>query len=476
MSKYNISCYQANELYSKVNQSIYCGNPLIEALPDNRSVEELLDSLQTSIPINREKESKLPSEEREDCLQSIYQCFIPWSVHIDIAKIMSRAIKSGYVKRNPLDPSFNSELRQLASCVQNKDSVFSRYVGCNANAPGFSVIGYSGMGKTSAINHALSLFPQVIFHHDYQGKKFQHTQLVWMKLECPHDGSVKGLCGQFFSEFDRLMNDDTYQRFAASTRATTDLMIPQMALLARRHSLGVLVIDEIQNISAAKSGGTEKMLNFLGHLMNSIGVPIVLVGTQESIDILSSKLMLARRNTGQQGMVLMDHLNANSLDWDLFIKGIWQYQWTKEFTTLTPELSEVLNSESFGIIDVTVKLFVAAQNRCILRGNTGKPEIITPELIRYVSNSNQFRMLKKQLERLKNPQKRDMADPDFALWDTLKSDQDIKNSLPSRNSIPIKPKEEHAKVKANNKLPKNEPNKIVIESVVEQIVTTDDSY
>ena len=273
------------------------------------------------------------------------------------------------------------------------------------------------------------------------------------------------------------MNDNTYQRFAASQRATTDLMIPQMALLARRHSLGVLVIDEIQNISAAKSGGTQKMLNFLGHLMNSIGVPVVLVGTQESIDILSSELMLARRNTGQQGMVLMDHLNKDSKDWELFINGIWRYQWTKEFTELTPELSEVLNDESFGIVDVAVKLFVAAQNKAILRGSAGKREIITPELIRQVSNSNQFRMLKKQLDRLKNPQKRDMADPDFALWDKLKSEYDIKNNLPTRKTLSSNIRndeiqEEAALVKPKKELNKNE----VLERTKQQIVTTNDAY
>ncbi len=52
---------------------------------------------------------------------------------------------------------------------------------------------------------------------------------------------------------------------------TTDRMIPQIAILANRHSLGALVIDEIQNISAAKSGGIQKMLNFIVHLVNTIG-------------------------------------------------------------------------------------------------------------------------------------------------------------------------------------------------------------
>lgn len=49
-----------------------------------------------------------------------------------------------------------------------------------------------------------------------------------------------------------------------------------MALVAANHHLGVLVIDEIQRLNLAKSGGAEKMLNFFTQLVNSVGVPVVI--------------------------------------------------------------------------------------------------------------------------------------------------------------------------------------------------------
>jgi hypothetical protein len=94
---------------------------------------------------------------------------------------------------------------------------------------------------------------------------------VWLKLDCPFDGSVKGLCANFFTEFDRLMADNTYNKFAKGRNTTTATMIPQMAQIARRHSLGLLVIDEIHHLSVAKSGGQEQMLNFFVNLVNTIG-------------------------------------------------------------------------------------------------------------------------------------------------------------------------------------------------------------
>lgn len=64
------------------------------------------------------------------------------------------------------------------------------------------------------------------------------------------DASVKGLCSEFFMELDRITGDNTFAKFASGGRATTDQMIPQMAMIAQRHGLGLLVIDEIQNLKA----------------------------------------------------------------------------------------------------------------------------------------------------------------------------------------------------------------------------------
>jgi len=43
----------------------------------------------------------------------------------------------------------------------------------------------------------------------------------------------------------------------------------KMSTLAHTHGLGLLIIDEIQHLSQAKSGGSEKMLNFFVTLVNT---------------------------------------------------------------------------------------------------------------------------------------------------------------------------------------------------------------
>ena len=253
------------------------------------------------------------------------------------------------------------------------------------------------MGKTSAVNHALARYPQVLYHHVYHDVPFHSIQIVWMRLECPQDASVKGLCSEFFMEFDRVTGENTFAKFASGGRATTDQMIPQMAMLAQRHGLGLLVIDEIQNLSAAKSGGAQRMLNFFVQLVNKIGLPLLLVGTPAAIGLLSADLMTARRSAGQQGMTILHPLERDTYDWATFTKGIWKYQWTAEPTPLTQDLKDELHRLSYGNIDAAVKLFMEAQRLAIENGQAGKQEVLTAELLRQAAAGDAFRMVLRRL-------------------------------------------------------------------------------
>ena len=117
-------------------------------------------------------------------------------------------------------------------------------------------------------------------------------QIVWLKLDCPFDGSIKGLCFNFFQAVDDILGTD-YSRIYTGNRRTVDELIPLIARVASLHCIGVLVIDEIQHLSQAKSGGSSKMLNFFVQLVNTIGVPVVLVGTYKAMPILSGEFRQA---------------------------------------------------------------------------------------------------------------------------------------------------------------------------------------
>ena len=396
MEKYPLGTQRGDALYTPSARALYRGNPWIEALPDNLSDEELFQALRGKIPYD-ENERTLDYYQREACVQSLAHVFIPLGETGEIARKIDAAIREGYVSRNPLVSGWNREMGKLQECVQSRDADFHHLSGNNANACGFCLVGDSGMGKTSAVNHTLAIYPQALYHSSYNGTSFPCVQIVWMRLECPQDASVKGLCSEFFMEFDRITGENTFHKFAAGGRATTDQMIPQMAMLAQRHGLGLLVIDEIQNLSAAKSGGAQRMLNFIVQLVNKIGLPVLLVGTPPAIGLLSADLMTIRRSTGQQGMTCLSPLERDTFDWKALVKGIWKYQWTAEKTPLSQELQDELHALSHGNIDAAIKLFMETQRLAIRNGRMGNAEAMTPELLRQAAAGDGFRLVLQRL-------------------------------------------------------------------------------
>lgn len=408
MSRYAWGLPQADAIYHDAHISEQKGNPLIEALPEILSDEELFYNLRQECDVKREELSGLSEEERCSCVDQLYDVFQPWDVHIRIARNLESSIRMGYTGRNPLGAEYIRHQRAVASSVHSRDITFSA-VPSNARASGFSIIGFSGMGKTTGITRALKQYPQVISHTEYHGVPFPFTQIIWMKLNCPFDMRVKGLCIEFFQEFDRLTGDNTYERFAASSRATTDLMLPQMAMLASRHGLGALVVDEIQNL---RGNGKQQTLDFLTQLVNKIGVPIILVGTQAALETLTSDVATARRFSGANGAVIMDLLEYGSDEWEMLLCGLQKYQWTdKKAALLDKNIQGVLYEESRGMVSHVVNLLVQAQKAAIQRGD----DSISSKLISEVAHSDSNLLLRSMLKKIEHNTLSKATDRDFLL-------------------------------------------------------------
>lgn len=368
---------EQNAVYTEQLVGRYEGNPTIEALPKILSAEDAAKLL--AYYPEREKDGhKLPSEIRMHLIMDAVHFFQPLPVHIDLEQRLSRVLRDGYAGRNPLARDHWREIDQRVETILKVGGIPMR----SSNVIGFSIVGMPGTGKTTGVERNLLTYPQVIHHQTYQGQPFNRTQLVWLKLTCPHDGSIKGLCLNFFREIDGLLGTHHYRDYAGEGRRTVDELIPGMCRVGWIHCLGLLVIDEIQHLNQAKSGGAEKMLNFFLQLMNTLGVPVVLIGTYAAMEILSRELRQIRRSCGQ-GDLVWDRMENDDV-WRLFTESLWQYQYTKAQVPLSQDFSNMLHHESAGIIDFAVKLFLLAQVRAISTGI----EKITPAILNSVAKDS----------------------------------------------------------------------------------------
>jgi hypothetical protein len=137
------------------------------------------------------------------------------------------------------------------------------------------------------------------------------------------------------------------------------------------------------------------MLNFFVTLVNTIGVPVVLIGTTKAMSVLQSEFRQARRGSGQ-GDLLWDRMQ-NDLSWEIMLRAMWKNQWTRHRTPLSAELKDVLYDESQGIIDIAVKLYAMAQMKAI----ADSAEIIRPETIREVA-AEKLRLVRPMLNALRS--------------------------------------------------------------------------
>ncbi|MCB2291587.1 ATP-binding protein [Clostridium sp. CS001] len=380
-------------IYNEQMLDEYNGNPLIEALIPILSKEEVIDEL-SIYPYFEEKERELDAKYRLHCVQRLFQYFEPLNKHIEIEQRFSRVIRQGYLARNPLAPEYSENLQNGYKAIKSGQYNLNSNNIYRTTAAGFTIIGISGIGKTTTVGRILSMYPQIIVHSKFKEQHLNLYQISWLKLDCPFDGSIKGLCINFFNSVDRLLGTNYYNKFGTG-RNSVDTMMPRMSQIASLHCIGVLIIDEIQHLSLAKSGGSDKMLNFFVTLVNTIGIPVILIGTTKALPILQGEFRQARRGSGQ-GDLVWDRMK-NDMSWELLLTGMWELQWTRKHCDLDKEIIDAIYYESQGIIDLAIKVFAMAQLKAIA---TGK-ELINIDMIHQVANES-LKLVKPMLDALRS--------------------------------------------------------------------------
>lgn len=383
--------------YRKPELEKWAGYPSIEALPKLIARENLFEVLQACPPY-RESFRKKRREVRSHLVMDILHFFQPLSIHARLDGMVSRAMYDGYIGRNPLDPRNADSMNERLAYFRNNPYT----LGHDRNtASAFLVCGMSGLGKSTGVTRVLGRYPQAIVHKKYRNSRYTKVQIVYVYLECPKDGSTKGLCIDFFKTLDFIMGGQTHysDEFGKESRATNQLM-ESMANMAMRLQIGMIVIDEIQYLNVAKSGGEEEFLNFMVRLINIIGVPVVFLGTPDAEQLFSKALRQTRRCSGQGDLFLepfkLDGEEEEN-EWEIYAESLWKHQFVSTPSPLTKELSNALHDVSFGIPDLANKVYLTAQ----VKAMETKDEVITEGMLRSAYRDD-CRLLSHAVEILKS--------------------------------------------------------------------------
>lgn len=360
-------------VYSPQRIPHFAGNPLIEALPLLGSEDEVLRRL-LSEPSFDPEQRNWADHERVQMIFQLQNFMLPFVRHIQLVYGVDAMMRQGYVGRVPHSAKSSEIFRKL-----HDKSLLKSSVDITPQISG-ALVGMSGMGKTTTLKRFFSTIPEVI-HHPEHGL----FQIPYLYIETPYDGaSVKGLAQSIFRKVDKLLPGADYSgQYGGRSTAGAETLMNHAARLLHMHCVGLLVVDEIQNLMNSPKN-RQSLMSLLVSASNELGVPILFVGTSKSRDLLTLSFRQARRSTGL-GIPSWENLKKGEFgdqgDWDVFSRTLLRYQWVRNEVEVTPFISDLLYDLSQGIVDVAIKLVSIAQMRAIMDGS----ETLTGQLLASVA-------------------------------------------------------------------------------------------
>lgn len=216
-------------------------NDLANFLPSMKSGNELIAALSV-FPAYDDSIRFQNNAVRLMALSDLYNVYIPSQMSMEIySKLYLALLRSIQKKQTTISVRQQYENRKA---IKGQE-----YTGIIGGSDSFTIIGTSGIGKSSAISRAISLITEY---------RIIETQNPYAKIipsvtvQCPFDSSVKGLLLEILRKVDELL-DSKYYSNALRARATTDMLVGSVSQVALNH-IGLLIVDEIQNVVNSKNG------------------------------------------------------------------------------------------------------------------------------------------------------------------------------------------------------------------------------
>ena len=319
-------------------------NDVLQFMPKMLSGKDL-DSRLSVFPEYDNAIINQSAPERLIALQDIYQIFV--------SNVMSREI---YTKLYlALLRSLQKKQSILAVRQSNENSKMIRqksYESIIGGSDSFSIIGPSGIGKSSSISRAVNILTEKSV------LELSNTKIIaCIQIQTPADCSVKGLLFEILRKADEMLSTNYYKN-AVKSHATIDMLIGMVSQVALNH-IGLLIVDEIQNVVNNKNG--KVIIGTLTQLINNAGVSICMVGTPESTIFFEQECMLARRSLG---------LNYTAMSYDddfrNFCYIIFNYCYVQQPINIDEALLLWLYQHSDGNASVVVSIIHNAQEIAIL--------------------------------------------------------------------------------------------------------------
>ena len=347
-------------------------NPLIKPLGPFRDLPEWPELLEydpmETFPL------KPTMEERDEYLDYMSNRFAVTKNSLILASEMQSMIRAGYRERNPADPKNRRKLMKLSELEGKFDVAAPAFY---PNSRCIVVGGITGMGKSASVQRVLSQYEQVVVHGaNQEGRWLKHTQIVHLTVRMSHSGARSGFVDRVFFALDEVLGTNYFNENKGIKQL--DSRVTKIAQLLALHSVGVLVIEEMQAENFMESQFRDDLILFFLAVL-SFGVPLVVIGNPRAFERTNEHTQTDRRFLSYEPINLWPYESHTDPDWMKAIApAYWLHQVVDESEPYDAEVAQVLWECSGGVPDYARKLVTEVQ-KSILRRST---KALTKEAIR----------------------------------------------------------------------------------------------
>ncbi len=219
---------------------------------------------------------------------------------------------------------------------------------------GFSLLGSSQSGKTSAMKILTDWYPQAIEHTLDNGGRF--IQIVYLNVECQTHSSMRSMFDAIGHEIDKALGNTEriYETLFRSKRQTISQKEQLLRRLIDTFGIGALILEECQAMNF--NSQDEKSFEAFLTLCNETGVALIMIGTEDARKKMFGHAARTAHRVGPE--IKSDLYCRNGQFLATLISRLFLYQWFDEKVQLTVEMAEALIQCSYGIIGLLIRIYI----------------------------------------------------------------------------------------------------------------------
>lgn len=297
---------------------------------------------------------------RDMLLGQIRHRFEPTLGAIEIVSTMQTMLWRRCIASNPLLPQNRARTMQV---LAQRGKLITNAPWLPVFADALMIAGCTGLGKSTAVRRYLDRLQKYFEHPRRDDAEWaRHVQITYLVVAMPvHRG---GLLYGILAAIDETIGTSYRNQYSDHRKWPIEKLAIEVGIILAQHSVGMLVIEEIQARNFGMSLHREEMLLFILRLLN-FGIPVVLVGNPLGFVGLEEFSQDLNRLTENEPIHLMPSDLADP-DWvEGLGPGMWSHNVMPVGTTWSAKVSAELHQCSAGFPGFTRKAVEGSQRLCM---------------------------------------------------------------------------------------------------------------